>query len=230
MYQRWRSLLFLHFACPPGEVQKLLPDGLTVDTFPDADGKEAAWIGFVPFRMEGVRPRGFPAVRALSDFPEANVRTYVHHEGRNPGVWFFSLDASQPLACEYARNRFGLPYYYADMAVEEHGDFRRYTHRRIWGQGASFVVQATFEQARPPAEPGTLEFFLVERYLLYAIRRGRLLSGRVFHTPYPLREVDQFTEIESIVRASASFLPQPYTHSIASDGVDVEVFRLARVR
>jgi hypothetical protein len=33
-----------------------------------------------------------------------------------------------------------------------------------------------------------LEFFLVERYLLYSYYRRRLRTGRVHHGPYPLRE------------------------------------------
>jgi hypothetical protein len=33
MYQRWRHLLFLHWALPPEVVAPLLPPGLTLDTF-----------------------------------------------------------------------------------------------------------------------------------------------------------------------------------------------------
>ena len=34
------------------------------------------------------------------------------------------------------------------------------------------------------AEFGSLEFFLLERYRLFAYRRGLLLTGRVYHAPY----------------------------------------------
>jgi uncharacterized protein len=34
------------------------------------------------------------------------------------------------------------------------------------------------------AEPGSLEFFLVERYRLFSGRNGQLLTGRVYHPPY----------------------------------------------
>ncbi len=128
MWQRWRSLLFLHYSSDPEEVQATLPAGLTVDTF---DGR--AWVGLVPFRMEGVRPRGLPAVRGLSDFPETNVRTYVHREGREPGVWFYSLDAANGLACAVARRFFGLPYHHADMEVEEANASIRYESLRREG-------------------------------------------------------------------------------------------------
>jgi len=35
-------------------------------------------------------------VKAVSDFHETNVRTYVHERGRDRGAWFFSLDAALP--------------------------------------------------------------------------------------------------------------------------------------
>ena len=33
----------------------------------------------------------------MTNFHETNVRTYVHLDGRDPGVWFFSLDAANPV-------------------------------------------------------------------------------------------------------------------------------------
>ena len=36
-------------------------------------------------------------------FPELNVRTYVSGGRRKPGVFFFSLDATNPLAVAVAR-------------------------------------------------------------------------------------------------------------------------------
>ena len=56
MYQRWRSLLFLHWALPPEVVAPLLPPGLTLDTF---EGR--AWVGLVPFLMDRVRAPAVPA-------------------------------------------------------------------------------------------------------------------------------------------------------------------------
>src|SRR5689334_2210914 len=78
MYQNWRDLTFLHFSIDANELKPLLPEGLTVDTFPDEAGRERAWIGLVPFWMKDIRLRGLPAVPGLSAFPESNVRTYVH--------------------------------------------------------------------------------------------------------------------------------------------------------
>ncbi len=57
MYQRWESLLFLHWRVAPARVQATLPEGLTVDTF----GGDA-FVGITPFFMHNVRPVGLPAV------------------------------------------------------------------------------------------------------------------------------------------------------------------------
>src|SRR5262245_28854026 len=102
---RWHDLLFLHWPVCPATLRPLIPRALEIDTF---DGR--AWLGVVPFRMSGVRPRYFPALGHSAAFPEINVRTYVQTPGRT-GVWFFSLDAASWLAVRVARACYGLPYY-----------------------------------------------------------------------------------------------------------------------
>lgn len=225
MYQRWRALTFLHFACDPAEIQATLPPGLTVDTFPGPDGRSSAWVGLVPFRMEGVRPRFLPPVPGLSAFPETNLRTYVHREGQEPGVWFYSLDAANDIACKVARATFGLPYFPAEMAVEESPTEVRYlSRRRKNGSGHDLGVRPGPELGQ--AIPGTLEFFLIERYLLYSRHRGKLVTGRVHHHPYPLQKVEAFKVEETLV-ATAGLSPRPFLHQIYSPGVDVQIFALS---
>ena len=68
MRQRWARLAFLHWRVAPEEVQRLLPTGLTLDTF---DGE--AWVGLVPFVVTGARPALLPPVPGLSRFDEVNV-------------------------------------------------------------------------------------------------------------------------------------------------------------
>jgi uncharacterized protein YqjF (DUF2071 family) len=53
--------------------------------------------------------------KGVSAFPELKVRTHVTLEGE-AGVWFFSLDAANPVAVRGARVAFHLPYYDARMA------------------------------------------------------------------------------------------------------------------
>ncbi len=112
MYQRWQDLLFLHWSVDPSDVACTLPRGLSVDTFDDQ-----AWIGVVPFQMTGVRPRFFPAVPGISNFPELNLRTYVVDDQGRPGVWFYSLDTPMPLPNWIARTFFHMYYRLARMLV-----------------------------------------------------------------------------------------------------------------
>ena len=107
MAQSWHDLLFAHWQVDAIVLGSLLPSQLQIDTF-----EGSAWLAIVPFRMTGVRLRGTPALPWLSVFPELNVRTYVTCDGQ-PGVWFFSLDAGNPLAVTIARAWFHLPYFRA---------------------------------------------------------------------------------------------------------------------
>src|SRR5437764_14098290 len=107
MTQTWHELLFAHWPIAPEKIRPLIPSVFTLDTF---EGE--AWVGVVPFRMSNVRPRWVPPMPGLSAFPELNVRTYVTIHGI-PGVYFFSLDAGNPIAVAAARTVFHLPYFKA---------------------------------------------------------------------------------------------------------------------
>lgn len=72
----WLDLTFIHTPVEPAAVQALLPTDLRVDTWPDADGVEQAWIGLVPFVMKVGLPGG-RVIPWVGTFPETNVRTYV---------------------------------------------------------------------------------------------------------------------------------------------------------
>ena len=111
MRQRWERLTFLHWAYDPDVVQRLLPPGLTVDTF---DG--AAWVGLVPFFMRVHTPgdRGVPWV---SNFCETNVRTYARDREGRAGIWFLSLDAARLGAVAVARASYRLPYFWSSMRL-----------------------------------------------------------------------------------------------------------------
>ena len=193
-YHVWSDLLFAHWRVPVELLRPLIPRELEIDTF---EGE--AWLGLVPFHMSEVRPRWFPALPFVSEFHETNIRTYVHFEGRDPGVWFLSLDAACRLAVEVARWKWHLPYFRAKMDLRRDGDEVHYSSWRIdhrSSRRADVEVSARIGEPLNPepgvsVEPGTLEHFLAERYILYANdHRGRLLRGRVHHLPYPLRSAE----------------------------------------
>jgi uncharacterized protein YqjF (DUF2071 family) len=236
MYQKWRSLLFLHWVLPPGQVRPLVPPGLELDLF----GGDA-YVGLVLFTMRGVRPAGLPPVPWLSNFHETNLRTYVHAGGRDPGVWFFSLEAANPLAVVLARSLFHLPYHHARMGLDkvpgagppgDAFDDLTYRSRRLWPgpvPATSSVACRVPRRAPSPSAVGTPDHFLIERYLLYATCRGRLLCGQVHHRPYPVQSAELLALDETLMDASGLLRPDnpPLVHF--SCGVDVEIFSLRSV-
>lgn len=221
-WQSWRELLFVHWAVPEELVRPLVPDRLSIDTF-----RGETFIGLVPFAMEGVRPWWLPL--GLS-FLETNLRLYVHLDGQAPGVWFLSLDAASWLAVQAARIGWRLPYHHARMSSARVGDVVDYRSQRRGLDEAALQVQYRIGQPLGASAPGSLQFFLLERYLLYAEKGGRLLQGQVHHSPYPAHAADILQLSEGIV--SAAGLPPglgapPIVH--CSPGVDVEVFALHAV-
>lgn len=222
MGQRWSDLLFLHWPIDPEIIRSHLPRGLHVDLFDDQ-----AWIGVVPFAMQRVRPVGLPPLPWVSWFLELNVRTYVHDESGRPGVWFFSLDCNQPIAVEVARRFFHLPYHHARMSAKMRGAENFYSSCR---KGSDIVSR--FRYRRPvgaePAREGSLEWFLVERYLLFtADRAGNIRSGRVHHKPYRIAEAkcDEWSsapiEEDGLGRVSG-----PPTSMLVAEPVDVRIYPL----
>ncbi|MCA9069993.1 MAG: DUF2071 domain-containing protein, partial [Planctomycetaceae bacterium] len=180
-YQKWRSLLFLHWAIPVERLRPLVPAALELDLY-----EGTAYIGVVPFAMQGVRPRWCPE-RFAFNFLETNVRTYVSHQGR-PGVYFFSLDAASRIAVWAARQFWSLPYFYASMILEHRGDEVIYETCRP--SGVLHKVRYRLGEFLGPSQPDSLEFFFLERYLLFTEHRNKLYEGQVYHTPYPAQAAE----------------------------------------
>lgn len=222
-YQRWNELLFLHWDFPPDLVQASLPPGLHVDTF---DGR--AYVGVVPFFMERIRPRFLPAVPGISWFLELNVRTYVFDDFGRPGVWFYSLDCNQALAVAIAQRFFHLPYRNSDMTARQAGDGIKYDCQRK-GDERRACYRWTAGRTLGPATPGSLEFFLLERYLLFTTNAsGALFTGQVHHAPYQMREV-QLHAVSTVPLVQAGFDARAEPASVlAAAKVDVEIFGLRR--
>ena len=184
MHQHWGSLLFMHWSVPVDLLRPLIPEPLVVDTH-----EGLAWVGITPFTMWGVRPAFAPPLPFLSRSHELNVRTYVHLDGV-PGVWFFSLDATNAPAVLGARVAFHLPYFRARMSLERRGRTLYFTSRRVDGRGApaEFAAVWTVDGRLGEARPGSLDFFLIERYCLYSASRRGIYRARIFHRPWPLHQ------------------------------------------
>jgi len=228
MYETWENLLFLHWEYDPQTIQRTLPNGLYVDTF---EGK--AYLGIVPFLMRKVRPRLFPPMIRISDFEELNVRTYVHDSRGTPGVWFYSLDANHLWAGRIARLFYNLPYFHANMTTELNSQTNEISYSSYrYGTDPTLKTHINYHAISEPflAAPDTLEFFLIERYVLYACSKGNTLySGRVWHAPYQLTNVEAGILEENVLYLDGFLKPsRDAHHMIMSDGVDVDIFGLEK--
>lgn len=232
MRMRWHDLCFMHWRVDYDVLRSLIPEPLEIDTF-DGD----AWIGIVPFRMSGVAPRFVPSIPFLSNFPELNVRTYVTIDGK-PGVWFFSLEATKPLAVRAARKLFHLPYMDAkiDLANCDNSNNCKWigyrserTHR---GEPAANFM-AEYRPIGSPfrAQDGTLEEFLTARYCLYsANEQQQIFRGEIYHEPWELREAQALIDENTMTDWLGIKLPneEPVLHF--SKRTDVVAWPLERVQ
>ena len=221
MHQRWTNLLFAHWPVRPEVLRPLIPPSLVIDTF-EGD----AWVGVTPFHMSNVRPRWVPPLPWVSAFLELNCRTYVRH-GDRAGVWFFSLDASNPLAVRAARSAVHLPYYDAHMRMDVGADGSVHYRSDRTHQGAP---PASFEATYRPegdikrAAAGTLEYFLVERYLLFSRGTRGLLDVKIAHPPWPLQRAVAQIERNTIGAAAGIALTGAPRHLHFAARVDVQVW------
>jgi uncharacterized protein YqjF (DUF2071 family) len=91
---------------------------------------------------------------------------------------------------------------------------------------ASYLIRANPSGQVDPARPGTLEHFLVERYILYAMANDRLYQGRVHHHPYPLQAAELVTLDESLLAAAGIRRPDTPPLAHYARGVPVAVYAL----
>lgn len=203
--QEWRDLLFAHWPLRSADLRPLVPEQLELDCF-----EGMAWIGIVPFRMSGVRLRWLPSLPWISSFPELNLRTYVRYRGQ-PGVYFLSLDAPNPLAVILARRWYHLPYHRADIEFTRVDGRIKYLCRRRQADAPAAHLSVEY---RPLGEcrtatPGSIEHFLVERYALFCTDRGgKVRSCQVQHAPWQLQSAEAVFHGNTLTSAAGIDLPE----------------------
>jgi uncharacterized protein YqjF (DUF2071 family) len=103
-----------------------------------------------------------------------------------------------------------------------------YSSKRWRGQPCQVELELSVPagQTARTAEPGSLESFLCERYVLYTLSgRQQLLKARVHHTPYPLLDA-QVTECTQSLTDAIGCPVGQVEHVVFSPGVDVNVYSL----
>jgi uncharacterized protein YqjF (DUF2071 family) len=202
MTQTWNDLLFAHWPVDAATLREKIPHGFELDEF-----EAQAWLGIVPFYMTNVSPRGVPNLPWISEFAELNVRTYVR-VGGDAGVYFFSLDAANPVAVGVARTMFHLPYFSADMKVEERDGWIGYDSRRSSEPPAELIARyRPIGVAQAPVK-GTLEYFLTERYCLFTVDSSfHACRVDIHHPPWLLQPAVAQISVNTMADAVGIRLP-----------------------
>ena len=161
--QTWEHTFWAHWPVPAAEVRKCVPEELEIE---EHDG--SAWLGIVFFRVRSLRARGALPVPGISSFLQLNVRTYVRGPDGLPGVWFFSIDASSRLAALGVRRIYHVPAFHARMTLEPVADWYEAECVRVGEPGRVFSARYRPTGETFQAQRGSLEWFLTERYRLFA--------------------------------------------------------------
>jgi len=193
----------VHWPVDPARLARLLPPKVEPDV---RDGN--AWVAFVAFVMVGTRATGPPWWPVLAPIPELNLRTYVR-VGGVPAIWFLSLDAASPVFAAIGRALYGLRYRVATMSADEAAGWTRF---RSVGPGGSFSADYAPTGSVAQPAPGSLEHFLVERYRLFAERRGRLVTAEVAHEPWPLQQAAAEIELQGMAPPGVDLGGEPLLH------------------
>jgi uncharacterized protein YqjF (DUF2071 family) len=162
-----------------------------------------------------------PQVPGVRSFPDLNLRTYVRDRYRGtPGIYCFSLDASNLVAIAVARLFYHLPYYWAEMRLEQRSDreFGFYSRRLLAGRQIMF--QARYRGLGPTRKTaecriGSFEYFMTERNCLFSSNRaGEAVRSNLHYVPWPLEEAEAEIERNDLPSTIGIELPdvEPILH------------------
>ncbi len=226
MSQSWRNLLFIHWPIPPEILRPHIPSTLEIDTY-----NRSAWLGVVVLVIEGIHPRGLSSISLTPTFPEINVRTYVHYDGK-PGVFFLSLDVENWASNTIAKRWYHLPYKKAAVTFRKEGQTFYCKSVRKEKASPPFSFQVKYSPVSEVYFPkeGTLDHWLTERYCLFSSNNGsNIFCGEIQHCPWPLQkaeaEINRNTLLTRYKINSTEIQPISYF----SKGVDTLFWNIKKV-
>jgi uncharacterized protein YqjF (DUF2071 family) len=171
--------------------------------------------------MEQIQMRHAPMIPGANRFAELNLRTYVRQRNSNlGGVYFFSLDAASLAAVAVARLVFRLPYFWARMNILHRGDRDfEYESQRLFSS-PEVRFHALYRglgrtRALEQSRPGTIEYFLTERYCLYTLDpKGKVMRANIHHMPWPLELAEAEIRLNELPASIGVRLPkvEPLLH------------------
>lgn len=109
-------------------------------------------------------------------------------------------------------------------ASEDSAGRIHYTCQRS-GSSEAPTFQYAIDKSSAVVEPRTLDFFLLERYLLHTKTPHGLRLGQVHHVPYPISKVKLEQWDDRILGLDGFTSPgRPPDHVCGSNGVNVHIY------
>jgi uncharacterized protein YqjF (DUF2071 family) len=212
----WTRAVFLHYEVDSHSLQRYVPFELDL-----LDGR--AWVSLVAFTLGRLRlasgGRAAHLVGRLVGEPRLlNLRTYVHGPD-GPGICFLAEWISSALHAAVGPALYGLPYRWAEIGyahepalghwagnVRERGGRAGYRYEsvgRAHGEGARGTNPASLRTC----EPGSLDEFLLERYVAYTRPGRRERCFGIWHQPWRLEPLSLRVLDESLLEKAAPWWP-----------------------
>jgi uncharacterized protein YqjF (DUF2071 family) len=201
----WERAVFLHYRVAPQFLQPQIPFELDLH-----DGH--AYVSLVAFTLRNMRlnhPHLKFLTQPLHTHAFLNVRTYVR-VGALRGIYFLAEWLNNRLATMLGPTLYGLPYRFGKLT---------YSHksRHLSGEVLGSIAGGTTMPVRPalrylgsipsaatyePTVPGTLEHFLLERYIAFTKHGPFRRLFRVWHEPWPQTSIDAQIESASLLHTT----------------------------
>lgn len=201
-----------------------LPAQFPLDTF---EGQ--AWLSITPLRVSSVRATLTPPA-PWTGFTEVNVRTYVT-VGGEPGVYFFSLDANNPLVVAGAQPLFRMAYFLANVAMDTQDGWVPVASQRTQPVTPPVEFAVRYSPTATPfqAQPGSLEYFLHERYCIYSVDAGGIYRTEIDHGPWPLQPAEASVERNTLTQQLGLDLSLDSPRFFYTRSLEAKIWPLAQI-
>jgi uncharacterized protein YqjF (DUF2071 family) len=186
----WLRPVFLHYEIAADVLQPEIPFELDL-----REGK--AYVSLVAFTMNRMRPRiggrlSAWLLRPISSNHFLNVRTYVRHRGEQ-GIYFIREWLDNRLSVRMGPLTFGLPYRFGKLEYREERVGPIATLSGVVTEapgGPSLEYRATLMEQPEFCEAGSVDEFLIERYVAFTSHRRTRRFFRVWHPPWLQTRLD----------------------------------------
>lgn len=201
MLSDWLDAVFIHFAADPQVLQRQIP--FELDLF---DGK--AYVSLVAFSIRRLRSAfggrlSEVLFQPIGNHEFLNVRTYVRH-GDRAGIYFMAEWLNNRLSVALGPRSYGLPYRFGQLEYE-HQQAGDLSGRVVNTDGELEYSAKGTATDLASCERGSLDEFLLERYVAFTSWRGAGRYFQIWHEPWPMVPVQVQVMKDSLLETTGEW-------------------------